>query len=633
MLALLVPLTFAGVWVALLQRRPAWGWRRAWLRASILLGGYLILITEALSLFAAVTSAALALAWSLPAAIVWARILLRWAKAGYPRLRLRLPAAWFERLLLLVVALVLLITAIVAWFAPPSTWDSLNYHMPRVAEWAQLHTIRPFATGIEVQNNMPPGSEEVILNLYVLGEGDRLANFVDWGAFLGCLIGVSLVAGQLGGSLTSQFLSALLAATLPAALAQASSTMPDLVAGFWLVCVVTEVVHFRRPEFCLADAMFAGLAAGMVVVTKPTETPFLIPFGLWGGWTILKRFGVRRALSAAAVAVVCLLAVNGWNTVRTQAIYGSFLAPERVATHANEMRTPAGVASNLLRNLALNLGTPSPHLNRAVYLAVVAVHEWIGVDPNDPRTTSIGKFRVRVPSVHEDLAANPLHFAAGVLILAGLLWRRPAGWQTLLAYVAAVAGGLVLFSWAFKWQIFGNRFQVPMFIIFCPITAIGLRRLLPAKVVWGTTLVFVVACWPWLTGISSRPLIRRADSFVGSVLAEPRQTLYFANAPYLENALTTFGGLMKEAGCSTVGIALSGNAPEYLVWIVLGAPRPELRIEWIVAGTPSARFADPDFAPCAVVCDESCPAGWTTIRGLPLAYERAGYRLFLRPAP
>jgi hypothetical protein len=348
---------------------------------------------------------------------------------------------------------------------------------------------------------------------------------------------------------------------------------------------------------------------------------------------LLKRLGVRRALGTAAIAAACLVALNGWSLVRTRDVYGSVLAPERVATHANEMRTPAGVASNLLRNLALNLGTPSPHLNRAVVLAVVAVHKWIGIDPNDPRTTSIGEFRVRAPSVHEDLAANPLHLIGGVLVLVGLVWRRPTGWLALLAYFAAVAGGLLLFSWAFKWQIFGNRFLLPMFIIFCPITAIGLGRLLPAKVVWGTTLVLVVACWPWLTGISSRPLIRRVDSFVGSVLVEPRQTLYFANAPYLENVLTSYGGLMKEAECSTVGIALSGNAPEYLVWIVLGAPRPELRIEWIVAGTPSARFADPDFAPCAVVCDESCPADWTTIRGLPLAFERAGYRLFLRPAP
>ncbi|OGO15918.1 MAG: hypothetical protein A2Y93_17920 [Chloroflexi bacterium RBG_13_68_17] len=101
----------------------------------------------------------------------------------------------------------------------------------------------------------------------------------------------------------------------------------------------------------------------------------------------------------------------------------------------------------------------------------------------------------------------------------------------------------------------------------------------------------------------------------------------------MQDALASVGGLIREAGCSTVGIALSGNAPEYLLWVVMGAPRPDLRMAWIVAGTPSARYEDPSFAPCAVVCDESCPSDWTTIRGLPLAYERSGYRLFQQAAP
>jgi hypothetical protein len=633
MLALLPALTLLGMWVGLLQWRPKWGWRRAGLRAALVSGAYLVLATEALSLFSAITQLGLALAWGLPAAAVWARVLWRWAKAGFARPRLRLPETWFERLMLLAVCLVVIVTAVVAWFAPPSTWDSLNYHMPRVAQWAQLHAVRPFATGIEVQNNMPPGAEEAVLNLYVLAGSDRLANFVDWFAFLGSIIGVSLIAGQLGGSRSSQILSALLAATLPAALAQASSTMTDLVSAFWLVCAVAEVLDFQRPDFHRAEGAFAGLSAAMVVVTRPPTVPFLILFGLWGGWMLLRRFGWRRAGAAVLLASICVLAVNAGAFARTIEVYGSLVSGDRLMVHANENRSPAGVASNVVRYLALNVGTPSPYLNRAAFLAVSAVHEWIGVDKNDPRTTSTGEFRVRPPSTHEDLAANPLHFAFGLLVLAGLLWRRPAGWHQLAAYTAVVFAGLVLFCWAFKWQVYGSRYLVPMFVVSVPIAAVGLERLLPEKAVRASALIFAVACWPWLTGISSRPLIRREDSFVGSVLTESRQTLLFANAPYLRDTLSSVGGLIREAECSTVGIALSGNAPEYLTWAVLGAPRPDLRVEWIVAGTPSARFADPEFAPCAVVCDESCPAEWTTIRGLPLAYERAGYRLFLRQAP
>jgi hypothetical protein len=633
MLALLPGLAFLAVWAGLLQWKPEWGWRRAFLRAALLSGAYLVLATEVLSLFSAVTQIGVALTWALPAVAIWTVVLWRRTKAGFPRPRMRLPGGRFERLTLLAICLVVILTAVEAWFAPPSTWDSLNYHMPRVAQWAQMHAVRPFATGIEVQNNMPPGAEEAVLHLYVLTGSDRLANFVDWFAFVGSLIGASLIAGRLGGSRSAQVLSALLAATLPSALAQASSTMTDLVSAFWLVCAVAEVLDFGRPDFHLAETVFAGLAAAMVVVTRPPTVPFVGVFGLWAGWVLLRRVGWKRAGAAALLPLSCVMALNAGTFARTIDVYGSLVAGDRLMVHANGNRSPAGVTSNLVRYLALNLGTPSPYLNKAAFLAVSTIHDWMGVDQNDPRTTSTGEFRIHPPSTHEDLASNPLHFAIGFLVFVGILWRRPPGWRQLAVYSAVVSAGLVLFCWVFKWEIFGSRYLVPMFLVFTPVTAIGLERLLPEKVVWATALGFVIACWPWLTGINSRPLIRRADSFVGSVLTEPRRTLLFANALYLEEPLTTVAGLIHEAGCSTVGIALSGSAPEYLIWWVLGAPRQDLRVEWIVGGTPSARFADPDFAPCAVVCDESCPADWTTIRGLPLAYVRSGYRLFLLTGP
>lgn len=633
MLALLVPLTLIGVYAGLRLWRPAWDWRLAAMRAAVLWGAYVVLMTEALSLWTAVTRPALALAWGIPAAALWTWIIRNWARTGFIRPPLRLPEGRLAQLMLLAVGLAVVLTGVVAWFAPPSTWDSLNYHMPRIAQWSQLGSVRPFATGIEVQNNMPPGAQEAVLSLYVLGGGDRLANFVDWAAFVGCLIGVSWIAARLGGNRTAQILAALVASTLPSALAQASSTMPDLVAAFWLTCGVVEVLGFHKADFPKIEAGFAGLAAGLVVATRPPTVPFIAAFGLWGGWILLRRAEWRRTLLMSGAALGCILALNVGAFARTAEIYGSLVSGDRLSVHANENRSPAGVASNLVRYLALNAGTPSPYLNSAAFHAVLAVHEWLGVEPNDPRTTSAGLFRIRPPSTHEDLAANPLHFAVGLLVLIALVLRRPPGYGLLLAYATALAVGLLLFCWAFKWQIFGSRYLVPMFVAFTPVLAVGLTGLLRERWVGLAAVVFLVAGWPWLTGIDSRPLIPRSESLVGSVLVESRQTLYFANARYLEDTLTTLGGLIRDAECTTVGLALSGNAPEYLAWVVLGAPRPELYLEWIVAGTPSARYVNPDFKPCAVVCDESCPSDWSRIRGLPLAYERAGYRLYLPGEP
>jgi len=144
----------------------------------------------------------------------------------------KLPSGWLDRTLLLGVVVIVLVTGLLAWLVPPQTWDSLNYHLSRVAQWAQERAVRHFATGIEVQNSMPPGAEMAILQFYVLVGGDRLASFVEWFAMVGCLMGVSLVAMQLGAGFIGQLVAVVFTATLPMGITQASSTVTDYVLAF-----------------------------------------------------------------------------------------------------------------------------------------------------------------------------------------------------------------------------------------------------------------------------------------------------------------------------------------------------------------------------------------------------------------
>lgn len=633
-MALILPAAFAAVFLLLGNLYPAWGWRRAFLRAAVLWGIWLVLVTELLSPFRAVTRMGLSVAWAIPFLGCTAALSVRRLRGIQLRLpRLEIPRLWPERLLLASLAAILAVTAVIAWAAPPSTWDSLNYHMARVAHWAQIDGVSPFATGIEVQNSRSPGAEMAVLHTFVLAGGDRLANFVEWAAMLGSLVGVSLIASQLGGRTPAQLLAALIAATLPTGLAQASSTMTDYVVALWVVIAASEALSLAGDEAAGPAAFFAAAAAGLGLLTKPTAAAYLVPFGVLAGIYLVTRRRPAQTARAAVMALILVVAINAGHLWRTQRIYGTLFDPGQVAVHANQERNLRGLASNLVRNLALNAGTPSPHVNKAIYRAVVAFHDWIGLDPSDPRTTSAGEFRVRVPSTHEDLASNPVHALLYLVVMAWVALRWRSDDRGLLIYLLASASTLIFLSAIFKWQIFGGRYQLPLFVLLAPAAGFVLTARLSARAWQMLAALLVVASWPWLTGIRSRPLTPTADLYVGSVLTESRDHLYFANALYLEDTFTSLAGLVQDAGCSDVGIVLSGNAPEYLLWVVMGAPGPDLRIEWIVGGTPSARYEDPSFAPCAVVCDESCPADWTMILGLPLVYQRSGYRLFLQPTP
>lgn len=635
-MALLPIAAFLTAFVLLYNLDPQQDWRRAFLRTAVLWGSYLILATEMLSLFRAVTPSGLSIAWMLPLLLcaVWLagsrltgkRILL----PGLPR-----PSHWLDWVLSAGLVTVLGITALTAWLAPPQTWDALNYHLPRVAHWAQEHAVRHFTTGIEVQDSMPPGAEMIILNFYVLLRGDRLATFVEWFAMFGSLIGASWLAKQLGADRLGQFLAAIITAAIPMGIVQASSTMTDYVVAFWVVCAVAEVLWMRSEGVKGDTILFTSLAAGLALVTKPTAAAFLLPFALLAGFILLRRLGLMRSLGWFVAALVLVLVLNAGYLTRNYLTYGNPISnQERIDKQVNELMTVPGMFSNVLRNAGLHLGTPKQAVNQWIYDQVARIHAWLGVDINDPRTTLHGLYNpIGGFTTAEDVVGNLLHMCLIVLtFFAALLAFKRLGSFTLV-YVLLVTATFFLFSLFFKWQIFGTRYHMPFFVLFAPAIGLALARLLPANLARLGCILLLLAASPWLFSINSRPLIPiPGRSYVGSILTTQRQALYFANGPHLEQPYTAMTERINAAGCSSVGIMLSGGNAEYPLWVLLGAPRDSLDVEWIVSGSPSDKYSQPGFQPCAIIC-QKCSDDWLTLRGLPIAYEDGDYRLYLKRYP
>jgi hypothetical protein len=91
-------------------------------------------------------------------------------------------------------------------------------------------------------------------------------------------------------------------------------------------------------------------------------------------------------------------------------------------------------------------------------------------------------------------------------------------------------------------------------------------------------------------GNHSRPLISGwPGADVDSLLVVPRDELTFANAPYLVQPYREMAQMIQTSGCGRIAVALPGSGLEYPLWSLLGAPRQDLKIEWLVAGTASAR--------------------------------------------
>ncbi|OGO18317.1 MAG: hypothetical protein A2Z14_03895 [Chloroflexi bacterium RBG_16_48_8] len=144
-------------------------------------------------------------------------------------------------------------------------------------------------------------------------------------------------------------------------------------------------------------------------------------------------------------------------------------------------------------------------------------------------------------------------------------------------------------------------------------------------------IILILLSFPWLFQISSRPIIPNfEESEVGSIFLESREDLYFPGTRAHNTTYKTITDRIKDHDYSSVGLILSGSASEYLWWVLLDAPQENLQIEWIVSDSPTTRYEDPSFKPCAVI-GENCPSEWTKFRGIPLVsnLDEIPYKLFL----
>jgi len=273
-------------------------------------------------------------------------------------------------------------------------------------------------------------------------------------------------------------------------------------------------------------------------------------------------------------------------------------------------------------------------LNRLVMRAIVWIHLRLGLGLTDPRTTIHSGFDVGPPSLDEKRVGNPYHAlvalaAAATLIVAGLRGRRQA--RQALLYLGLVAATFILLSSMIKFSLFASRYHMAFFVLLAPAVGYEVGRWEKAWLAAAVALFLALTSTTILLRLEQRPLL--VDRRGYSVVEAPRASLYFMTGHFLEQPYVSMAQAVRAAGCPSVGIMLSGDAAEYPLWPLLGEPAGPERLEWIVAGTPSARYSDASFQPCAVVCDSSCPAGLTEVRGLPLALDLAGFRLYLAPRP
>lgn len=456
---------------------------------------------------------------------------------------------------------------ILALAFPPNTYDSLTYHLSRVAHWIQNRTVEFYPTAILRQLYQPPLSEYAILHLHLLSGNDYFANLVQWTSLVGCGVVVSLILAELGGSLRTQFFGVFLTATLPGAIVQGSSTQNDLVTSLFVLSFFYFWVRAVRSN-SWKFFVWTGIALGLAVLTKSTAYLFCFPIGLFFTvvhfLTLRKTDERKRFVGQVGAVLLIALVLNFGHYARNFALFG---AP--ITTGDDEVRNKNVnvkiILANLARNYAVNLGSKSDALKNAIESGMKQV---FGDELKNPDSTWLDNdFAVNF-STHEDLAGNFVHILLITIALFSIFLVRGEEKKYIYGIAFTIILGFLLISAVLKWQIWTARLQLPLFMLGCVLVAIVVGKIkLRAEI--PLALLCLTVAWSFIFHAEPRRILSEKNELV--IFSQSRRQKYFRNLPDAENFFVEAIEVIKKENpaLKAVGLHIEYNDFEYPVWFLL----------------------------------------------------------------
>ncbi len=462
----------------------------------------------------------------------------------------------YQRLIIPLV-LLLLFTALIY---PPNNWDSMTYHMARVAHWMQNRSVAYYPTSIDRQNVMGPGAEYLILFFQVLTKSDFLANCIQLLSYIIILLSLEYLGRLIHLPRRMRTWITLICATAPMALMQATSTQNDLVASMMFLAVVIsgarifcgKIGRMQKGEYFLL-----GASIGSAFLVKPTALVVAAPLFIGGSLYQLRgmtaRFRFKKVAAGMLIALIAAGVIAGPDIVRKgiKAVHRPEVYPLLSEWNSTRLWNPVAV---LGQNIPF-----APKAKSALFA--------IGFK---------GKlYTDRVFFPHEDLVGNPLQ----VLLLIGLALpsfmltllvvkkRHSSSWALMSLYPAAA---WVVFGLMVKNQIWLTRLQLPLLFTlpfgFALVFQVlhnhrrlrrGFEVALCTIAIYSLAQGYVIACTNW-----SRPL--KLGHFWGRWPS--REAAYYKNGGWKnahDHLLETAGVLQ----CNRIGLIIGGDSYDYpLTW-------------------------------------------------------------------
>jgi hypothetical protein len=349
--------------------------------------------------------------------------------------------------------------------------------------------------------------------------------------------------------------------------------------------------------------LLASTSVGIGILSKGTVYFYGLPFLIWLGVVFIRRRWLNcwpRVLSAAVLVFVLNAGVYARNTSCFGNPFGMDIS-EHPTTHS-EISLPS-IISGILRHTAAHAVTGVPHVDGLTERGIRFLHNVVGADVNDKRTT-FHNARYETPRLtrHEDTAPNPLHLVGIFLCVPVLLLSRKSGfYREQREYLLCVAGTCFLFCAIVRWQVHIGRLHLPAFLLITPLMAPVLADTSCKWITRGIAALLLLLSLPYVMLNETRPLVGRR-----SIFCVPRIDQYVTITEMMPPSWTGAVEFVVSRNVRSVGLLVPLHFREYAVWAILdevGESTP--RMEFVAVSNSSSNLCrNPrygEFIPDAII--------------------------------
>lgn len=585
---------------------------------------FLFVLTEGLSVFHAVRFMALFAAWVGLDIVLAVLCMIQWKQSKlsirelYGTQNLR---GYSYYGILILTAIVVLTLAL---FTTPNNWDSMTYHLSRIAYWTQNRSVEHYATNCLREIASPVLAEFVNLHVYILCRGsDLFFNLLQAASYLTCTVLVGAIARKLGCDRLFRFVAMIIYMSMPIAFAEALTNQVDNFATVWLlfyVYVLLDLAGQREKLECnfrtVSKVCTLGLCVAWGYLTKPSVCFGMVIFAVWLLIVcIVRKDKVRNLIRLVLCALPCVVLPLLPELLRNFVTFHSYASKATGARQLIGTLNPAYVFVNFVKNFTFNMPTALLKDSDLLFAKfAVKAAELLNVELDAEVISEDGRaFGLHGPQTYGyDTAINPIVLWTFIFcIIWAVICIRKTDWKKLaVGYLICASLSFCVFCAVLRWEPFVTRYMVSYLALLCPMIASQIQERTEAegkrKLRYGIVGVVSFLCVMELVSLMNYHLD------ICRYKANSRPYGYFASRWDEMKYYCEVADEIKGKDYQTIGLyVVQGDAYQYPLWAMLG----DRYMEHVNVQNESAVYTDESFTPDCIIWFASLPEETVVING------------------